>query len=82
MDGKLEFGNYWEHLESWYPMTERENVLFLTYEDMKQDILRELARIGDFIGGTWGDTLKGEGGKQVSASQRRSVFDGVFRPDS
>ena len=65
MDGKLEFGNYWQHLESWYPQIGNENVLFLTYEDMKEDILRELARIGDFLGGEWGEKLKGEGGIKV-----------------
>ncbi|XP_003747714.1 estrogen sulfotransferase, testis isoform [Galendromus occidentalis] len=66
MEGRLEFGNYWQHLESWYPNIGNGNVLFLTYEDMKEDILRELAKIGDFIGGEWGMKLKGEKAKEVA----------------
>ena len=66
MEGKLEFGNYWQHMESWYPMIKKENVLLVTYEDMKEDIMRELSRIGDFIGGEWGDKLKGDEAKKVS----------------
>lgn len=69
MEGKLEFGNYWEHIESWYPTIAKENVLFLTYEDMKEDILRELSRIGTFIGGEWGEKLKGDNARQVSAAE-------------
>lgn len=59
MSGKCEFGNYWEHIESWYPHVGAPNVLLLTYEDMKEDISRELSRLGNFIGGEWGEKLQG-----------------------
>lgn len=59
MEGKCEFGNYWEHIESWYPQVAADNVLLLTYEDMKENIARELGNIGKFIGGEWGQKLQG-----------------------
>lgn len=58
MDGKCEFGNYWDHIESWYPHVTADNVLMVTYEDMKKNIARELGNIGNFIGGEWGQKLQ------------------------
>lgn len=36
--GQLAFGDYFEHLLSWLPCLKDDNVLFLKYEDMFQDL--------------------------------------------
>ena len=46
----LEFGNYFDHLESWLPHKDDENVLFLKYEDMKKDLKQAVTDIASFIG--------------------------------
>lgn len=44
------FGRYWEHLRSWWRVREREDVLLLSYEDMKEDLAGNIRRIGAFMG--------------------------------
>ncbi|CAP31824.2 Protein CBR-SSU-1 [Caenorhabditis briggsae] len=49
--GQLAFGDYFEHLLSWLPGLRDENVLFLKYEDMFQDLESAVFKIGQFLGG-------------------------------
>ncbi|CEF61244.1 Sulfotransferase 6B1 [Strongyloides ratti] len=51
IEGKLAFGNYFEHLKSWLPHIYDENVLFLKYEDMLADLEDSVYKIGQFLGG-------------------------------
>ncbi len=41
---------YWEHAASWWPQREREDVLLLTYEDMKADLAGVVDRVADHMG--------------------------------
>lgn len=43
-------GRYWEHVLSWWQVRSRSDVLFLCFEDMKQDLRGAVARIANFIG--------------------------------
>ena len=38
IEGDLYFGNYFDHLVSWWPHRNDENMLFLKYEDMKKNL--------------------------------------------
>nr|XP_026691622.1 bile salt sulfotransferase-like [Ciona intestinalis] len=40
---------YMEHLLSWYPHRNDENVLFVVFEDLKKDPLKEIRRIAKFL---------------------------------
>ena len=40
---------YWAHIRSWWPHRHDPHVLFLFYEDMKQDLVRTVQRIAAFI---------------------------------
>lgn len=42
--------SYWAHIRSWWPHRHAANVLFLCYEDMKQDLPHTVQRIAAFIG--------------------------------
>ena len=46
----MEFGDYFDHLVSWWPHINDKNVLFLKYEDMKKDLISTVSTIASFIG--------------------------------
>ncbi|OQR78186.1 sulfotransferase family cytosolic 1B member 1-like [Tropilaelaps mercedesae] len=49
IDGETSFGCYFEHFRQWYAQKDRANVLFLTYEDMKRDPIKEILKIVSFL---------------------------------
>jgi hypothetical protein len=50
LKGDVEFGDYFEHVLSWWAHKDDDNVLFLKYEDMKKDLPSAVATIAKFIG--------------------------------
>ena len=48
--GKVEFGDYFDHVLSWWAHRDDDNVLFITFEDLKQDPESMVARIATFMG--------------------------------
>lgn len=48
--GETDFGDYFEHILSWYEHRNDPNVLFLHYEDIKKDPRTEVLKIAKFIG--------------------------------
>ncbi|XP_049266693.1 sulfotransferase 1C2A [Rhipicephalus sanguineus] len=57
ISGKLSWGDYFDHLLSWYEQRDRPNVLFLTYEEAKKDTARWALKIADFLGAEYGEDL-------------------------
>uniref|UniRef100_A0A1I7XMN3 Sulfotransfer_1 domain-containing protein n=1 Tax=Heterorhabditis bacteriophora TaxID=37862 RepID=A0A1I7XMN3_HETBA len=51
LSGQLAFGDYFDHLLSWMPHIEDENVIFLKYEDMVENLEGAVYKIGVFLGG-------------------------------
>ena len=47
--GNLVFGDYFDHVLSWWAHKDDKNVLFLKFEDMKKDLPTAVARIAKFI---------------------------------
>jgi hypothetical protein len=58
-------GGFWAHLLSWYARIYDENVLFLFFEDMKEDLEACVRRVQVFIGAP---------AKNVSVAVERSSF--------
>ncbi|KAL1485198.1 hypothetical protein MTO96_032116 [Rhipicephalus appendiculatus] len=56
--GKVSYGDYFEHLLSWYEHRNDPNVLFFTYEQMKEDTVFWTLKIADFIGEQYGKKLR------------------------
>ena len=50
LSGSLYYGDYFDHVLSWWKHRDDENVLFMTYEDMKMDIRSSIGRIATFMG--------------------------------
>ncbi len=48
--GEVDFGDYFEHLVTWYELAGAENVLFLTYEQMKSDARAAIIEVAEFLG--------------------------------
>lgn len=58
VNGKTEYGDYFDHLLSWYAHRDDPNVLFLTYEDLKKDTKEWVLKIADVLGETYGTKLR------------------------
>lgn len=50
MAGEVEYGDYYDHLMSWYPHRYDKNVLFTTYEAMKDDLKSIVMKVASFLG--------------------------------
>ena len=48
--GQIHFGDYFDHVLSWWTHRSDDNVLFLKYEDMKKDLPSAVSQIAKFIG--------------------------------
>ncbi|XP_035234093.1 amine sulfotransferase-like [Stegodyphus dumicola] len=49
LSGNVEFGDYFDHLLSWYYHRNDPNMLFLTYEQMKEDPSAAILKMASFI---------------------------------
>ncbi|KAH7972734.1 hypothetical protein HPB52_016346 [Rhipicephalus sanguineus] len=58
LEGHVDFGDYFEHVLSWYERRFDHNVLFVTYEDLKKDTAGWIMRIADFIGEAYSCELR------------------------
>ncbi|EEC02340.1 sulfotransferase, putative [Ixodes scapularis] len=56
--GKVLFGDYFDHLLSWYAHGSDPNVLFMTYEGLKKDTESCVLKVADFIGKEYGRKLR------------------------
>ena len=46
----MAYGDYFDHVLSWWAHRNDENVLFLKYEDMKKDLTAIVTQFAEFIG--------------------------------
>lgn len=58
MAGEVEYNDYFDHLMSWYPHIRDENVLFVTYEDMKEDAREVVLKVAGFLGKEYIDAIE------------------------
>lgn len=62
ISGKVLYGDYFDHLLSWYPHRNDPNMLFLTYEKLQEDTTHWVLRIADFLGEKYGSALRNDEG--------------------
>lgn len=59
VEGKVDYGDFFDHLLSWYKHRDDSNVLFVTYEDLKRDTRGSVIKIADFLDKEkYGDKLR------------------------
>uniref|UniRef100_A0A1E1XED8 Putative sulfotransferase n=1 Tax=Amblyomma aureolatum TaxID=187763 RepID=A0A1E1XED8_9ACAR len=74
--GKLSYGDYFDHLLSWYEHRDRPNILFFTYEQMKREPNFWTLKISDFLGEEYGSELRSDRGlfeKVLDATSVRNM---------
>lgn len=50
LKGEVQFGSWFDHIKGWIRMQGQENFLFITYEEMQQDLERSVRRVCEFLG--------------------------------
>ena len=48
--GKVEFGDYFDHILGWWAHRDDDNVLFIKFEDLKRDPVTTITQIATFMG--------------------------------
>ncbi|KAL3194002.1 hypothetical protein MRX96_001916 [Rhipicephalus microplus] len=56
--GKLSYGDYFDHVLSWYERRDNPNVLFFTYEDVKKDHQLWVLNIAKFLGENYAQAFR------------------------
>ena len=72
--GRVHFGSYFDHVLSWWPHRDDNNVLFIKYEDMKRDLPCAVRKIAKFVNHDLTDQV-------VDEIVRRTTF-AVMKDDS
>ncbi|XP_019377792.1 PREDICTED: sulfotransferase family cytosolic 1B member 1-like isoform X1 [Gavialis gangeticus] len=50
MEGKVAFGSWYDHVKGWWEKRQDHPILYLFYEDMKEDPKREIWKVMQFLG--------------------------------
>ncbi|XP_008046839.1 sulfotransferase family cytosolic 2B member 1 [Carlito syrichta] len=50
LKGEVQFGSWFDHIKGWIRMQGKENFLFITYEELQQDLQGSVQRICEFLG--------------------------------
>lgn len=83
--GRLAFGDYFDHLVSWYEHRNDPNVLFLTYEAVKSDTKFNIIRIAEFLGQEHGKRLREDSGllnsvyESCTRDRAKKMFNVIYR---
>ena len=78
--GEVDFGDYFDHLLSWWPRRTLANVLFLTYESMRADASAAVQRIAEFLGGRAAELVRDA--RELDAVVGASDFGSMRRDQS
>ncbi|KFM75292.1 Sulfotransferase 1C2A, partial [Stegodyphus mimosarum] len=61
ISGNIDYGDYFDHVLGWYAHRNDSNVLFLTYEEMKEDTAGAILKIASFIDDSlYAETLRND----------------------
>lgn len=50
IEERMNYGNFWEHVLSFYGMKDKDNVMFLSFEQMKKDLKSIVVKVANFLG--------------------------------
>lgn len=55
--GDVDFGDYFVNLKSWFEQREKPHILFITYEEIKEDFRLGILKIASFLGESFHENL-------------------------
>ncbi|KAG8177592.1 hypothetical protein JTE90_028313 [Oedothorax gibbosus] len=62
IEGRVNFGDYFDYLKIWEEQRKNANILFLTYEEMKEDTKAAILKMASFLDDEkYGEALRGNG---------------------
>ncbi|XP_066553237.1 sulfotransferase 6B1 [Amia ocellicauda] len=67
MSGEVPWGSYFDHALSWEKRIDNPNIMFVTYEDMKENLIEEIKQIANFFNFTLSE-------EQVNTIAQESTF--------
>nr|XP_016851556.1 PREDICTED: sulfotransferase family cytosolic 2B member 1 isoform X1 [Anolis carolinensis] len=50
LKGDVPFGSWFDHVKGWMNLKDKENIFFITYEELQEDLRGSVARICQFLG--------------------------------
>ncbi|CAN7940763.1 unnamed protein product [Ixodes hexagonus] len=80
MGGKVLYGCYFRHLLSWYGHRNDPNVMFVTFEALKEDACGGVLKVADFMGREYGEKLRNDSAllekvlKMADIESMRKIF--------
>ncbi|XP_069100109.1 sulfotransferase 1C1-like isoform X1 [Pleurodeles waltl] len=55
--GEVPWGSWYDHVKGWWNAKDRQRILFIFYEDLKEDPKREIQKVLQFLGKDLGDAV-------------------------
>ncbi|KAM7058675.1 sulfotransferase 2B1 [Molossus nigricans] len=59
LKGEVQFGSWFDHIKGWIRMQGKENFLFITYEELHEDLRGSVQRVCQFLGRQLGEEALG-----------------------
>lgn len=87
LNGRVEFGDYFDSLLPWYERRHKPDVFFLTYEDLKRDAKGWVLRMADFSGAQYSERLRSDPDavgsiiKRSNIEAMKKLFGSTFQGD-
>ncbi|KAM5271585.1 sulfotransferase 1E1-like [Ctenodactylus gundi] len=72
MQGQVPYGSWYDHVKSWWEKSKDPHVLFIFYEDLIEDIRREVLKLIHFLGKKPSEELVGKITKHTSFQEMKN----------
>jgi len=82
MRGEVEFNDHCEHVAEWYKHKDDKNVLFLLYEDLQEDLEREVVKIAKFLGRDYWSRLQENDNQLLKEVVEKATFKSMSKGSS
>ena len=79
MNGEIEFNDHCDHVAEWYKHRNDPNVLFLLYEDLQDNLEREVIKIAKFLGRDYLERAQANNGQLLKDIVEKASFSSMAK---